>query len=271
MTRSLRFSSWIAVGLGLLTLLTTGCTGTNYAWTVRTTSSQIAVTSDHVNLAQEPIAVLIALAPPGLRGNEAGLADYLVSIIKKVAPSWNILDVQQAVSIINEHGLAGDYVRSRTDAEQSHILNRDILEKLGTAIGARFVFQPRLAYFSQEFEDRLAFPGFNLRLMQTRHSVLRVSLTLWDTSNGALLWNSSAEANLQSEAVSQDPVFFEDAARVALACMMSDLLNRRNNSKYTPVNVFIDQLMRESVPLEANGAKSEPEQVDVQKMEQEQK
>jgi hypothetical protein len=249
----------ICCGLALL-LFTTGCGGSMYGWTVRTTSSQIVAASDHASLGVHPIAVLTALSSPGLRGSEAGLAEYLAAIIRKVSPHWSVLDVQDTVSLINGHGLAGDYVRLRAEAEQSHILDRDILRKLGAAVGARFVFQPRLAYFSQEFEDRWSVPAFNVRVVQTRYSTLRVSLSLWDTSNGELVWSSLAEANLQSEAVNQDPVFFEDAARIALASMISDLLNRKTSSKYTPYNVIIDQLMREAMPQKWNDSKPGDEQ-----------
>lgn len=240
----------------LLLSLTGGCAGTLYGWTVRTNSSQLTDPSAYANLGQEPIAVLTALSPPGLRGSEAGLSESLVAIIKKVSPGWNIIETRRAVSLINEHGLAGEFVRMRADAEQSHVLERDILRKLGAAVGARFVLQPRLAFFSQEFEDRWSVPGFNLRVVQTRESTLRLSLTLWDTLSGELLWNSVAEANLQSEAVTQDPVFFEDAARVALGSMVSDLLNRKTHSKYTPYNVVIDQIMREAVPQNSKSARS---------------
>lgn len=242
------FKSWLRAGLIFQLLFMTGCAGTLYGWTVRTTSSELADTSTPASLGQESIAVLTALSLPGMRGNEVGLADYLVAIIRKVSPNWKVMNSQEAINLINTHGLLGDYVRMRSDAEQSHILDRDILRKLGAAIGARFLFQPRLAYFSQGFEDRWSVPGINLRVMQTRQSTLRVSLALWDASSGELLWDSVAEANLQSEAVTQDPVFFEDAVRVALASMMSDLLNRKTHSKYTPYNVIIDQLMQESVP-----------------------
>ena len=64
----------------------------------------------------------------------------------------------------------------------------------------------------------------------------------------ALVWSSVAEANLQSEAVTQNPVFLEDAARVALGSMISDLLNRKTSSTYTRCNVILDQIVRERVP-----------------------
>jgi hypothetical protein len=59
-----------------------------------------------------------------------------------------------------------------------------------------------------------------------------------------------AEAVLANEAISQDPVFFEDAARVALGSLMADFLNRRTASIYTPLNDVLDKLVREAIPEE---------------------
>jgi hypothetical protein len=80
--------------------------------------------------------------------------------------------------------------------------------------------------------------------MQTRSADLRVSLQLWDTQTGELLWVSMAEGTLQSEAASRDYVYFEDAARVALGSIIADLLNRKTASTYTPLNKILDQLIQ---------------------------
>ena len=66
-----------------------------------------------------------------------------------------------------------------------------------------------------------------------------------------------AESVLASEAVSQDPVFLDDAARVTLGSLMADLLNRREASQYTYLNEAIDTLVRESIPLERKDSSSE--------------
>ena len=79
---------------------------------------------------------------------------------------------------------------------------------------------------------------------------MRISLQLWDTGSGELIWSSAAEAVLANEAVSQDPVFLEDAALVTLGSLMSDFLNRRTASQYTPLNETLNQLIGVSTPEE---------------------
>jgi hypothetical protein len=152
------------------------------------------------------------------------------------------------VTRISTRGLATEYVKMRTDFEHSNILEAAPLRKIGTAVGARYVFQPRLAAFTQTMTDRFKFPGLDLRLVQTRSSVLRLSLQLWNTETGELTWSSVAEAILASEAVSQDPVFFEDAAKIALGSAVGDLLRGKTASTYTPLNKLLNQLIEKPAP-----------------------
>ena len=244
----------------LLILLTTGCAGTTYDWAVRTTSTSLPPSVQLADLQQEPIAVLTPLALPALRGTEAGIGLYLGQIIKKVAPQWQVIDEQQAINRINRRGLAPEYVRMRSDAEQSHVLDREVLQKIGSGVSARYVFQPRLTYFFQTMQDRWIWPVFGVRITQTRSSIMRLSLELLDVVSCERVWSSTAETIMSSEAVSQEPVFFEDMARITLASVLSDLLNRRTSSKYTALNHFLDRVMHEAIPVDEGGAKAVPRQ-----------
>jgi len=257
MTRSLRFRSWVAVGLCCLTLFATGCTGTNYGWTVRTTSTALSPSTEPAMLAQGTFAVLTPVSVASLRGNEAGMGQYLGDVIKKVTPNLKVVEEREAISLINEKGLAEEYNRMRSELELTHILNRDILRKIGVALGSHFVFQPRLAYFTQQMMDRWEVPGISVKFSRTRSATIRLSLQLWNCQTGELLWSSTAESNFQSEAMSTDPVFIEDVARVTFGSMLSDLLNRKTSSKYTPLNQVLNLLIRQTVPEQHTDVKSE--------------
>lgn len=68
-------------------------------------------------------------------------------------------------------------------------------------------------------------------------------MQLWDTETGELLWASVAEAQVESEGVGQEPVYFEDAVRIALASMMADFLTGKTSSNYDPLNKYINELV----------------------------
>jgi hypothetical protein len=229
-------------------VVTTGCSSSIYGWQVRTNSTAFSPSFDHGSLGNEPVAVLGALTMPGLRGNEVGLDYMLAEVLRRVAPHLHLVNQQQTISQINQQGLAAEYNQMRVDAEQSHILNRDTLKKVGAAIGARYVFQPRLAAFTQTMYDRWTFPGFGVVVSQTRQSNLRMSVQLWDAKTGELLWASIAEGTMQSEAFAKDPVYLEDTVRVTLGSIVADFLNRKTASTYTPLNKIVDQLIQIPLP-----------------------
>lgn len=239
----------------------TGCSSSIYGWQVRTNSTELPPSFSTVQFQQDGVALFSAITAPGLRGNEVGLAHYLGQILRKVAPSWKTVSEQDTLTRINRQGLEQLYNRVRTDYDQSNILDRDALYQLREAVGARYVFQPRLEAFTQVMQDRWKVPGFDLRVTQTRSSVMRLSLQLWDGDSGELLWTSIAEATMESEAISQDPVYLEDIARATLGSIIADFLNRKRSSKYTPLNKFLDDLIREAIPDEQpkNGESAGPD------------
>jgi len=234
--------------LGLTSLL--GCSSSMYGWQVRTHSTELPPSLRPSQFEKQPVALFTAITLPALKGNEVSLADYLGDILRKVVPNWRVIPPQETATRINTQGLTPDYAMMREMYETTHILNRDTLRKIGRAIGARYVFQPRLAAFSQTMTERWKFPGLEVRMAETRSSLMRMSLHLWDVDTGELLWTSTAETTMQSEAVSEDPIYLEDIARATLGSIIADFLNRRTSSKYTSLNKFLDSLVKESMPEE---------------------
>jgi hypothetical protein len=235
-------------GLVFLIAALAACSPSVYGWTVRTSSTPTFGSFSPWTLEREAVALFEAHAPGGLRGNELGLAGYLAEILKAVAPDFKIVSPQETASRINQGGLAQDYARMRTDYEQTNILEASTLRKLGEATKARYAFQPRLGAFSQTMINR--WTPWDLRIIQTRSSTLRLSLQLWDTHTGEPIWSSTAEAILSGEVFFQDPVYLEDAARVALGSVVADFMRGRTSSTYTPLNKAIDSLIRPQKPDE---------------------
>jgi hypothetical protein len=235
-------SKFRLTGLVLLVAALAACTPSIYGWTVRTTSTAPAGSFQPSMLQAEPVAIFEAMAPGGLRGTEIGMSYHLADILGRVAPTFKVVSPRDTASRINTGGLTSDYVRMRTDYEQSNILEATALRKLGAAVEARYVFQPRLAAFTQAMTVR--FNPWDLRIVQTRSSLLRLSLQLWDTRTGEPIWASMAEASLASEVVLQDPVYLEDAVRIALGSVVADFLQGRTSSTYTPYNKALDSLIR---------------------------
>jgi hypothetical protein len=194
------------------------------------------------------VALFPAVTVPGLRGNEVALSYYLDDILRKLTPKWRTISPKDTVTRVNQKGLAEGYIKLMQDHEQSKIFDRNLLRPIAAALGARYVFQPRLAFLVQTMTDRWKVPALDIRVSQTRSSIMRLSLELWDADSGELVWASVAETNMANEAVSQDPVYLEDIARATLGSMISDLLHGKTASKYTPLNTFLNDLIQEAMP-----------------------
>ena len=225
-------------------LLTAGCSSSIYGWNVRTNSSPPSPTFNPAVLTREPVAIFGALAPPRLLASESGLDTILAQVLKTVAPSFKVVTQQQVASLINRNGLANEYTRMRNEALQSHLLDGGALKKLGTAISTRYVFQPKLIEFMQIMKDRWEMPPIALKVSRIRSSFMRLSLQLWDMQTGELIWTSQAETSMESEAVGQDPIYFEDTARVTLGSMLTDFMNGKTTSSYGPLDTIVDQMIQ---------------------------
>jgi hypothetical protein len=239
------------VWLSVLVLITsTGCVGSHYDWRVRTHSTAILQPITTSTLEQHSVAVLPAITLPGVKGNEVAVGHFLFEILQKGSPTWKLVPVEEVTARINRNGLVSKFTQMRTEYEQSAILDRDSLRTIAAAVQARYVFQPQLAAFSQLVQQRWEIPAINIWVVWTRYSIIRMSLSLWDTETGDLVWGSTAEGAMWNEAASQEPVFLEDIASVSLGSMVSDFLNKRTSSNYTPVNAFLTNLMQEVTPKE---------------------
>lgn len=234
----------LCTSLVVMLVCLAGCGGAEYLWEVRTESTTRPPSFNPTVFAQQPVAVLEALAAPGLHGNEVGLALSLSRTLKRIEPTWKLVSPKETATRINQGGLAAEYTRMRTEYERSDIMDREPLRKIGAALRARYVFQPRLASFTQTLYERWEFPAVNVKVSRTRASILRMSLQLWDTETGELIWASTAEAAFQGEALFDDPVYLREAGQVTWGGIISDFTHDRTAFRYTPMDALLDSLTR---------------------------
>jgi len=212
-------------------------------WEVVTESTQKPPSFTLTAMEREPIAILEAHTSPGLAGNEIGLALSLKRVVQRMAPTMRLVSPQDAASRINRQGLASEYARMRVDYAQSNILDRNTLRKIGAALGVRYVFQPRLAAFTQTLYERWEFPALNIKILRTRVSILRLALQLWDTETGDLVWASTAEGSFQEEALTDEPVYLREAGRITWGSIITDFAKGKTASLYNPANDLLDSLI----------------------------
>jgi len=62
-----------------------------------------------------------------------------------------------------------------------------------------------------------------LRILQTRVTALRLTLQLWETRTGEIVWESSGEATLAGEDIRESRIPFDEIARRLWSHMLDDL------------------------------------------------
>ena len=157
----------------------------------------------------------------GLEGYAHQVSRSLANALNQSPVPVKSLTVHDALNRINREGLSGEYAGMVSDYVRTGILDRVGLEKIGRALHVAYVFQPSLASFSQSMSSRFSFLG--LRLLQTRVTSLRLTLQLWDTKTGEIVWESSGEATLAGEDVREFRIPFEEIARRLWSHMLGDL------------------------------------------------
>jgi hypothetical protein len=226
-----RSASWANAGrrglcalIWLITVvLLTACAGPLKQWGAETSLVARAPAFTPSALEHERIAVLNAVVGITLEGFAHQVSRSLGAALEQSGRPIKIVSAHETLSLINEAGLAVEYQDMVSGYIRTGILHRPVLEKIGRAVEARYVMQPMLATFSQSMSGRFSF--FGLRLIQTRISILRLTVQLWDTRTGKIMWESSGEMTLAGEDVREFRIPFEDIAQRLWERMLKDLWN----------------------------------------------
>jgi hypothetical protein len=182
--------------LALWTALFAGCVPV-YLWETHTTSTPRPQAFDVAVLAREPVATLGPLTPAGLQGFNPFLSRGLVAAILEVSPPIRGIPIHETVNVVNGQGLAAEYADLISGFVRSGILERERLQRIGSALGSRYVLLPGLADFNQVVIDKFEIAG--IKMVRNRVITLRLWLQLWDTQTGEIVWESAGEATVASQ------------------------------------------------------------------------
>ncbi len=146
--------------------------------------------------------------------------NILAEVIEKNRKDLKIVPPSLGFSLINSKNLTEVYARGKRDYEVTGIWDREVLRKIGEAMGVRYLIQPELIKFERWTNTRINLVG--IRLMETRESTVRVFMQIWDAETGAIVWEGASEATFAKDSLKSKPVEFEDIIRIA----WQDLVNK---------------------------------------------
>lgn len=170
-------------------------------------SSEIShnqITLSGIDLRNGGIAFVTPSTVTGQEEEKQAVAFVFASTLIEQRPDLRIIPLPNTLSLINKAELADDYKEMYKEYRDTGIFSKDTLEKIAKASGVRYVAQLKLAGFTQRSRNR--FGVFGLRMIQTNSATVRIFFQLWDSSNGAISWESVAELSWAEEKILEDPV-----------------------------------------------------------------
>jgi hypothetical protein len=216
------FACWVA--------LVASCTPL-YLWETHTTSTPRSQSFDVTQLASERLATFGLVAPAGLQGFSATLSYALIAALSEASPPVRGISDYETMNKLNGQGLATEYGDLITGFTRSGILERERLQRIGSALGSGYALLPGLAEYNQVIIDRISIYGWNF--IQSRVTTLRVWLQLWDIKMGQILWQSTGEITLATRLLRPERTvpLDEIARKVWLRMIQDGLLGGKTSSE----------------------------------------
>ena len=211
--------------------LLAGCTPL-YLSDTHTTSTPRSQLFDVAELAREPVATLGLLTPAGLQGFNPPLSHALNAALSEASPPIRGIAAHETLNMLIQQGLGAEYSTLIASFGRGGILEREPLQRIGSALSSRYVLLPGLAEFNQVIIDRLSIYGWNT--IQSRVTTLRLWLQLWETQTGKILWESSGEVTMATKLLrSEQTVPLDEIAQKLWLRMIQDsLLDGESGSRF---------------------------------------
>ena len=176
-----------------------GCSTPFYMSDDHVTSTPRPPSVDLAVLACAPVATLGIVAPSGIQGLSPTVSHALTQALAKGSPPIQTVPISEVLNRLTDRGLATEYADLLAGYGRNGILERARLQRIGSALAARYLLQPGLADFNQSLVDKFEFTG--LKIVRTRISALRLWLQVWDTQTGHLLSESTGELTMAAQVV----------------------------------------------------------------------
>jgi hypothetical protein len=195
----------MVLAVGLLALLSACAT----PFSIQTKGSvQVSVlTLSRQSLEVHGLAFLTPSSVTGQEEDKQALALSFFEVLNAARPDIKAIALPVALTAINRAGLAGEYKHMLEDYRMTGLLDRDGIRRIGKVTGARYLAQLKLAGFHQESKNRWGTLGF--RIFDTKLSTARLFLQIWDSSDGAIVWEGAVEQTAAYDSISEETVTFQ--------------------------------------------------------------
>lgn len=190
----------------MLSFLNSGCAPQKYL-TLETRSFSLT----NGELAKFGVAFITPSTVTGQEQDIQSLALSFSSTMKELRPEINIMPLSDTLSLINRNGLIDDYKKMYRNYSDTGIFDQDIIKKISKVTGKRYLAQLKLSEFTQETSTRFSF-GF--RIIDTKKARMRLFFQIWDSHNGSIAWEGSAELNYSFDTITNNTINFKTVVQI---------------------------------------------------------
>lgn len=179
------------------------------------TTLVLAIHLQSQDLRTAGIAFITPSAATGQEEDKQAVALAFTGVLKDLRPELRLVPLSETLSAVNRMGLTGEYRQMFEDYRLTGIFDREILQKVATVTGVRYLAQLKLGAFRQESKGRFGMIG--IRLLETKTSTIRLFLQIWDSADGSVAWEGSQESTVSHESLAEEFVslrsIVEESAR----------------------------------------------------------
>ncbi|MBQ0720426.1 MAG: hypothetical protein KBT88_02800 [Gammaproteobacteria bacterium] len=194
---------WLFSLLTLLCVVSSGCARNQIHASVK--FENIALTVD--DLETHGLAFITPSTVTGREQDIQSLAFIFARVLEEDRPQIRVVSLPETLSAINQAGLADEYKHMYIDYSDTGIFNQTSLKKTGEVSGVRYLAQLKLSGFEQGAKGRFGMLGW--RMVQTKQANIRLFLQVWDSGNGAIVWEGTEELSYAHDTFSERPVTFQ--------------------------------------------------------------
>ena len=202
-----------AVGLALLS---SGCANGPISTHTEQLHSTTQVPALNLTARELQAAGIALITPSTITGQEEDRQALALAFAEKLRiarPDLRCVTLPEALSAINRAGLATEYKRMFEDSRLTGIFDREALQKVARVTGVRYLAQINLGGFRQESKARWG--AFGFRVVETKSAAIRLFLQIWDSQDGAVVWEGSQELTLAYESLSEEVVSLQRAVEAS--------------------------------------------------------
>jgi len=207
-----RFVEAVAV-CSLFTCVLVACSTTSQQYGAQVIAEPTGASLKTGDLTSFGIAFVTPSTVTGQEEDKPALALAFSQQLEQQRKNIHVVPLTETLTSVNRAGLFEDYLRMITDYRQSGLLDPTALAQVGKATGARYIALLNMASFQQVYHDRLGI--FGLRILQTKEANIRLTLQIWNSSDGSLAWEGAQELHMASETAAESAVSFGSVVQAA--------------------------------------------------------